>query len=100
MDSIDPLRTFSPTSEAGFASVSANPQPKDNLVLGIDLTWNALNGRLNVSYNNALSLYANDISGGPLMLNWSLWPGCGATRADARASEALCSQSPASPVTF
>jgi hypothetical protein len=66
VDSIDPLRTFSATSEAGFASVSANPQPKDNLVLGIDLTWNALDGRLNVSYNNALSLYANDISGGPL----------------------------------
>ncbi len=65
VDSIGELRTFDPLDPT-FASVSANPTPKDNLVVGLDLTLNAFARRLSVTYDNAFSLYANDISGGPL----------------------------------
>jgi hypothetical protein len=65
VDSLDPLRTYDPL-DPNFASVSANAQPKDNLVLGLDMTWTTLGRRLTLSYQNAFSLLANDISGGPL----------------------------------
>ncbi len=73
VDSLDPLRTYrlldssDPLSEDNtYASVSANSQPKDNLVLGLDMTWTTLGRKLTLSYENAFSLMANDITGGPL----------------------------------
>ena len=65
VDSIEDLRTFDPADQ-NFASVSANSTPKDNLVLGLDFTLSAFGRRLSLTYDNAFSLYANDISGGPL----------------------------------
>jgi hypothetical protein len=47
-------------------SESANPAPKDNLVAGLDLTLRLASGRVLLQYENASSLLANDISGGPL----------------------------------
>ena len=60
--SIEDLRT---TPDAGGATVSANSTPKDNVVVGIDLSTSAFNNRFTIRYDNAYSLYANDISGGP-----------------------------------
>lgn len=62
MASIDPLQAVN----ANGTSTNANPLPKDNLVAGLDFLWRAFDGKLSISYNNALSLYANDITGGPL----------------------------------
>lgn len=45
---------------------TANPPPKDNVVGGMDLTLRLMSGRLLLQYENAASLLANDISGGPL----------------------------------
>jgi len=44
----------------------ANPDPKDNLVIGLDLSLKAFSGKFSFNYNNAFSLYANDITGGAL----------------------------------
>ncbi len=57
------LRT---AADSTGASRTANPDPKDNLVIGLDLSLKAFRGKFSLSYNNAFSLYANDISGGPL----------------------------------
>jgi len=64
VNSISELRT-APSSSDG-STRSANPLPKDNIVLGTDLTARLLGGRVVVQYENAFSLLANDISGGPL----------------------------------
>jgi hypothetical protein len=61
--SIPALRTS--TSGTGN-SQSVNPAPKDNLVAGLDLTLRLAGGRVLLQYENAASLLANDISGGPL----------------------------------
>jgi hypothetical protein len=62
--SVADLRT-DPLTEGG-ATRSANPSPKDNFVTGLDLTLRLAGGRLLLQYDNAISLLANDISGGPL----------------------------------
>lgn len=61
--SLDPLRT---AADANGSSRSARPDPKDNLVLGMDLSLRAFRGKFFFSYNNAFSLFNNDISGGPI----------------------------------
>jgi hypothetical protein len=61
--SIPALRTI---TAAGGVTRSANLQPKDNLVAGLDLTLRMAQGRLLVRYENGFSLLANDITGGPL----------------------------------
>jgi hypothetical protein len=67
VNSITDLRTSDPTGAVtNFASVSANALPKDNLVLGTDISFSAFGRKLNFRYDNAFSLYANDISGGAL----------------------------------
>jgi hypothetical protein len=43
-----------------------NPTPKDNVVAGTDLTVRLLGSRVLLQYENAFSLLANDITGGPL----------------------------------
>ncbi|MFO7768373.1 MAG: hypothetical protein R6W82_05400 [bacterium] len=60
--SLDPLRA----TNASGTTTNANPLPKDNLVAGLDFLLRAFDGRFSISYNNALSLYANDITSGPL----------------------------------
>ena len=62
LESVDPLRTVNP----GGATTNANPLPKDNLVAGLDFLWRAFDGKFSIPYNNAFSLFANDITGGPL----------------------------------
>ncbi|HUH11574.1 MAG TPA: hypothetical protein VMK65_00635, partial [Longimicrobiales bacterium] len=62
--SISPLRTEVDGGTGGTRSV--NPTPKDNLVLGADLTLRLFGGRALVRYESAASLLANDISGGAL----------------------------------
>lgn len=62
--SIPDLRT-APLGD-GALTQSTNPLPKDNLVVGADATARLFSGRLTVQYHNAMSLLANDISGGPL----------------------------------
>jgi hypothetical protein len=62
--SIPDLRT-APVGTAG-ATQSANQAPKDNLVTGLDLTLRFAGGKLLLQYDNAISLLANDITGGPL----------------------------------
>lgn len=51
---------------AGGSTRSVNPAPKDNLVLGADLSLRLFGGRALLQYESAASLLANDISGGPL----------------------------------
>ena len=43
-----------------------NPTPKDNVVAGADVTVRLLQSRILLQYQNAFSLLANDITGGPL----------------------------------
>jgi hypothetical protein len=62
--SIPDLRT-APVGDGGLTQ-GANPLPKDNLVVGGDVTARLFSGRLTVQYHNAMSLLANDISAGPL----------------------------------
>lgn len=62
--SIPALRT-EPAPGTGTTR-SANPPPKDNIVVGADVTVRFLRGRALVQYENAFSLLANDITGGPL----------------------------------
>lgn len=57
------LRTVADNTEP---TQMANPDPKDNLVIGLDLSLKAFSGKLSFSYNNAFSLFANDITGGSL----------------------------------
>jgi hypothetical protein len=45
---------------------TANPPPKDNVVGGLDVTLRMFGGRVLMQYESAMSLLANDISGGPL----------------------------------
>ena len=61
--SINPLRT-APLGDG--STVSVNPAPKDNFVTGLDMTLRLADGRVLLQYDNAISLLANDISGGPL----------------------------------
>ncbi len=61
--SISNLRT---NPDANGSTQSVNRLPKDNLALGTDMTLRFLSGRLLLQYENAISLLANDISGGPL----------------------------------
>jgi len=63
INSIDPLRT---AADANGGSRSALPDPKDNLVLGMDMSIRAFRGKFALSYSNAFSLLNNDISGGPI----------------------------------
>jgi hypothetical protein len=63
VQSITELRTL-PLGDG--STVSVNPAPKDNLVGGLDLTLRLGGGRVLLQYDNAISLFANDISGGPL----------------------------------
>ena len=64
--SIQFLRTEPDPADSSSSTVLAVPDPKDNLVIGLDMSLKAFRGKLSLSYNNAFSLYANDISGGPL----------------------------------
>lgn len=50
----------------GGSTRSVNPLPKDNLVVGADLTLRLLSGRVLLQYENGFSLLANDISAGAL----------------------------------
>lgn len=61
--SIDDLRV---STGVGAATRRVNPAPKDNVVVGSDVTLRLLQSRVLVQYQNAFSLLANDISGGPL----------------------------------
>jgi hypothetical protein len=61
--SINALRT-APLGDGSTRSV--NPAPKDNLVGGLDLKLRLAGGRVLLQYDNAVSLLANDITGGPL----------------------------------
>ncbi|MFC1559093.1 hypothetical protein ACFL39_00695 [Gemmatimonadota bacterium] len=61
--SISPLMT---AADVNGLTRSARPDPKDNLVIGMDLSIKAFRGKFSVSYNNAVSLYNNDILGGPI----------------------------------
>ncbi len=64
VNSLSALRTE--PGDATLGSRSVNPHPKDNLVAGADLSARFFDGRLHLQYDNAFSLYANDISGGPI----------------------------------
>lgn len=61
--SISELRT---DPDGTGSTRSATPLPKDNLVLGADVTSRLIDGRILVQYENALSFFANDITGGPI----------------------------------
>jgi len=61
--SINFLRT---TADGTEPTRMANPNPKDNLVVGLDMSLKAFSGKFSFSYNNAFSLYSNDITGGSL----------------------------------
>jgi hypothetical protein len=62
VESIDDLRV--PGTLGSTRRV--NPAPKDNLVAGADVTLRLIDGRLLLQYENAGSVLANDISGGPI----------------------------------
>lgn len=62
VESINDLRL----NLADGSSRPVNPSPKDNLVAGADATLRLIGGRVLLKYENAFSLLANDISGGPL----------------------------------
>ncbi|HUF76657.1 MAG TPA: hypothetical protein VMM35_10280 [Longimicrobiales bacterium] len=65
-DDTTSLLTLRTSPFAGGSTRSVNPAPKDNLVVGSDLTLRFAGGRLLLQYENAASLFANDISSGPL----------------------------------
>ena len=50
----------------GGTTQRVNPTPKDNLVMGTDVTVRILSSRVLLQYQNAFSLLANDITGGAL----------------------------------
>jgi hypothetical protein len=59
-----PLLRTSPSASGSTQSV--NPAPKDNVVAGLDVLLRLVGGRVMLSYENAASLLANDITTGPL----------------------------------
>ncbi len=64
INSLTELRTEA--ESPGGPTQSANTLPKDNLALGLDLSIRTFRGRLSLSYANAVSMYNNDITGGPI----------------------------------
>jgi len=65
-DDVNSLTDLRTAADSTGATQSANVLPKDNLALGLDLNIRAFRGRLSLSYANAISLYNNDITGGPI----------------------------------
>ncbi len=65
INSLSEVRTNDPADEDA-PTESANALPKDNLALGLDVNLRMFAGRLSLSYANAVSLYNNDITGGPI----------------------------------
>jgi hypothetical protein len=63
VQSIPLLRT---APSASGSTQSVNPAPKDNLVAGLDMLVRLGGGRVLLTYENAASLLANDITDGPL----------------------------------